>query len=89
MSAYVRKNNSIIKAAQLLEILEKAEEPMNLIAICDEIQMPRSTVHGLLNTMREIGIICQKDDTGKYWLGDRLTALGLAAEKYKQKEQTN
>lgn len=89
MSVYKRKNYSIIKAVELLEILEKAAQPLALSAICEETQMPKSTVHGLLDTMRETGLICQKEDSGKYWLGDRLTDFGMAVVKFYKKEQSD
>ncbi len=87
MSVYKRKNNSIIKAVELLEILKEAKEPLALNAICAKTQIPKSTAHGLLDTMRETGFICQKEDSGKYWLGDSFTDYGMAVVKFYKEEQ--
>ena len=66
---------SVAKAMELLQLLSQGGRPMTLKEIASQSAMPKSTVFGLLTTMREYDIISQTPD-GKYGLGLRLFEYG-------------
>lgn len=66
---------SVAKAMQLLDLLAEAQQPMSLAEISQKTGWPKSTVHGLLSTMREYSVIAQ-DELGRYMLGIRLFEYG-------------
>lgn len=66
---------SVAKAMQLLDLLAAAQGPMGLAEISQETGWPKSTVHGLLSTMRDYSVVAQ-DDQGRYMLGIRLFEYG-------------
>ena len=66
---------SVAKAMELLQLLSDAGEAMTLTAISERAGLPKSTVFGLLTTMRDYDVITQHAD-GKYALGLRLFEYG-------------
>ena len=62
---------SVAKAMELLTALSKAGQPLTLKELRERCGFPKSTVFGLLTTMREYDVISQTPD-GKYTLGLRL-----------------
>lgn len=66
---------SVAKAMQLLDLLAAAQGPMGLAEISQETGWPKSTIHGLLSTMRDYSVVAQ-DDQGRYMLGIRLFEYG-------------
>lgn len=58
---------SVAKAMELLQLLSDAGEAMTLTAISERAGLPKSTVFGLLTTMRDYDVITQHAD-GKYAL---------------------
>ena len=66
---------SVSKAMMLLDILSQEDEPITLAQISQKTGWPKSTVHGLLSTMREYSVIYQ-DSEGRYSLGIRLFEYG-------------
>ncbi len=71
---------SVAKAMELLQLLNDAGEPMTLTAISARAGLPRSTVFGLLTTMREYDVISQNSD-GRYALGLRLFEYGCRVSR--------
>lgn len=71
---------SVAKAMELLQLLAESGEPMTLTAISEACAMPKSTVFGLLTTMRNYDVIAQKQD-GKYTLGLRLFEYGCQVSR--------
>lgn len=69
--------HSVAKAIYLLDILTENAEPMSLTELYQKTQWPKSTIHGLLSTMRESGLI-EQTANGRYWLGIRLFEYGSA-----------
>lgn len=69
--------HSVGKAMELLEILFSWNCPMALQQIADAVGCPKSTVHALLSTLREYGMIAQEPG-GRYTLGARLYEYGCA-----------
>lgn len=68
---------SVAKAMALLEVLSQARRPMSLTELSQRTGWPRSTVFGLLTTMRQAGVIAQRED-GRYALGLKLFEYGCA-----------
>ena len=66
---------SVAKAMKLLDILAESPAPLTLADLSIKTGWPKSTVHGLLSTMRESSVIAQ-DDEGRYMLGIRLFEYG-------------
>lgn len=66
---------SVAKAMELLKILNQMEKPASLTELSAHCGYPKSTVFGLLTTMRAYDVITQTED-GKYALGLRLFEYG-------------
>ena len=71
---------SVAKAMELLGVLGRAQGALTLKELSERCGFPKSTVFGLLTTMREYDVISQTPD-GKYALGLRLFELGCLVEK--------
>ncbi len=69
---------SIAKACTLLDLLTEAKRPMSLGELTTASGWAKSTVHGLLNSMRSCGLVEQEPDSGRYSLGVRLFEYGSA-----------
>lgn len=67
---------SVAKALQIIDILADAKEELTLGEIANKMGLAKSTVHGLLSTLRDFGYIEQSIFSGKYKLGLRLFELG-------------
>ena len=70
---------SIEKAVKILETLAAAEEPMPLRELARRTQLPKSTLHGIISTLRQTGLVEQSAQDGRYGLGLHLFELGCAA----------
>lgn len=66
---------SVSKAMRLLDILAESSSALSLAEISQKTGWPKSTVHGLLATMRESAVVAQDED-GRYRLGIRLFEYG-------------
>ncbi len=66
---------SVAKAMKLLDILAASASPLSLADISTMTGWPKSTIHGLLSTMRETSVVAQ-DAEGRYMLGIRLFEYG-------------
>ena len=71
---------SVAKAMELLQTLSQAGKPLSLKEISEQCGYPKSTVFGLLTTMRTYDVITQ-DAEGKYTLGLRLFEYGRQVER--------
>ena len=67
---------SVKRALLLLDILAQGQGEMPLTEIAKAAQWPKSTVHGLLSTLRDSHMVDQSPETGCYRLGVRLFELG-------------
>lgn len=67
---------SLARALQLVDLLAAENRAMSLTEISKAIGWPKSTVHGLLTTLRDFHYIDQSPTTGHYRLGVRLFELG-------------
>ena len=68
---------SVAKALRLLDLLMEVHQPLTLAALNEQSGWPKSTIHGLLSTMRESAVLDQQSD-GRYCLGVRLFEYGCA-----------
>lgn len=71
---------SVAKAMELLQILSQAGKPMPLKELSEACGYPKSTVFGLLTTMRTYDMVTQTPD-GHYALGLRLFEYGRQVER--------
>lgn len=67
--------NSVDKAVQILDVLSDFGRPLSLAELHQQLGWPKSTIHGLLSTMRANELIVQ-NSRGRYWLGLRLFEYG-------------
>ncbi|MDR7251556.1 DNA-binding IclR family transcriptional regulator [Nocardioides sp. BE266] len=57
---------AVERAAAVLSLVASASRPLGLADIAAAVDLPKSTVHGLLTTLRSIGWIEQDRPTGAY-----------------------
>ena len=69
---------AIAKATQLLDVLTEAKRPMSLSELTKATGWAKSTVYGLLSSMRSCGLVEQDAQSGRYSLGVRLFEYGSA-----------
>jgi DNA-binding IclR family transcriptional regulator len=66
----------VAKALQILELLASENREITLTEIAAKMNWPKSTVHGLLTTLRDFRFVDQSLQSGRYNLGVRLFELG-------------
>ena len=67
---------SVERALLLVELLSAENHPLTLTEISKKIGWPKSTVHGLLSTLRAYHYVDQSPNTGQYQLGIKFFELG-------------
>lgn len=67
---------SLARGLQILNLLAEKKRSMSLTEISTALKWPKSTVHGLLSTLRCFDYVAQSELDGKYYLGIRLFELG-------------
>lgn len=67
---------SVARALTLLNVLAEEGREMSLTEIAKAVNWPKSTVHGLIATLRDYSYVDQSPVTGCYNLGVRLFELG-------------
>lgn len=67
---------SVDRALSLLDILAREDREMGLTEIARALSWPKTTVHGLITTLRDRQYVDQSPTTGRYRLGVRLFELG-------------
>lgn len=70
------KIQSVARALFILETLAEVSGELALNEISTRLGLPKSTVHGLISTLRDFGYIEQSTFNGKYKLGIRLFEVG-------------
>ena len=68
---------AVSRALTLLERLAGAREPMTLARLAGELSLPKSSVHGLCNTLVSFGYLRRQVD-GSYLIGPRVMGLAEA-----------
>jgi DNA-binding IclR family transcriptional regulator len=69
---------SVSRAAQLLKALAGSSPRLGVTELAEHVGLAKGTVHGLLRTLEDEGLVEQDPDTGKYQLGMALFQLGSA-----------
>ena len=69
---------AVDKAFALLETMLAYKEPVTIKELSADTKIPKSTIHGLLSTMRLRGIV-EQNQNGEYIPGYRLLEYGFAA----------
>lgn len=67
---------SVAHALMVMDMLARENREMSLTEIANTMGWPKSTVHGLIATMRDYSYIDQSPISGRYRLGVRLFELG-------------
>jgi len=67
---------SVARALTLLNLLAEENREMSLTEISKTLSWPKTTVHGLIATLRDYYYVDQSPTTGCYYLGVRLFELG-------------
>lgn len=75
-SSETKNVKSIVKAAAIIEVLSASEDSLALSDIVKELNIAKSTLHGLISTLVDVGYITQDSDTGQYRLGIKLFEIG-------------
>ncbi|MGI5472884.1 IclR family transcriptional regulator [Streptomyces sp. CA-132043] len=70
---------AVAQAFALLDELAGRSEGLRLSDLVRELDLPKSTVHRVLATLHELGVVAKEDD-GRYVLGARLAAYARPAQ---------
>ena len=68
---------AVSRALLLLDRLAERREPMTLARLAAELSLPKSSVHGLCNTLMSFGYLRRQDD-GSFLIGPRVMSLAEA-----------
>src|SRR5438105_4138593 len=68
---------SVSRALTLLDRLAQQRQPMSLARLASELALPKSSVHGLCNTLVTFGYLRRQDD-GAFLIGPRVMSLAEA-----------
>lgn len=77
----VGKIQSVDRASLIIKLLAKKESAMKLTEIADELDINKSTIHGIISTLKYHGFVDQDKETQKYRLGMYLVQLGNIVTK--------
>jgi DNA-binding IclR family transcriptional regulator len=67
---------SVDRALEILEVIERAEEPIGVTDIARELGLKVPTAHHLLQTLLEKKYVAKEDSTQRYRLGVKCAKLG-------------
>jgi len=67
---------SIERAAAILRLLSGRSRRLGVVEIAGQLGLPKTTVHGILKTLRDVGFVEQDPESGKYQLGAALLHMG-------------
>lgn len=70
---------SVEFAFLILQVLQKAAGSMAIKEIADALAVPPSKIHHYLVSLARTGVVVQRQDSGRYALGDFALQLGLSA----------
>ena len=71
-----RNIQSIERAAAILRLLSGRSRRLGVVELAGELGLPKTTVHGILRTLRAVGFVEQDRESGKYQLGAALLHMG-------------
>jgi len=67
---------SIVKAGRVIDLMAASAKPLTLTAIAKETGMAKSTLHGILSTLVEIGYVSQSAENDQYSLSVHMFEIG-------------
>lgn len=70
------------RALQVLLLFQQEKRELGVTEIAAKLGYYKSTVYRVLATLEGRGFVQQNELTGKYWLGFRLYALGMLANRF-------
>jgi len=68
---------AVTRAAAVLDLLAQEREAMSLARLAASLGLPKSSVHGLCNTLSALGYLRREDD-GSFFIGPRVMGLAHA-----------
>lgn len=71
---------AVERAAAVLRLVASSERPLGLADIAAAVGLPKTTVHGLLTTLRSVGWVEQDRPTGPYRVARALSGLAHPLE---------
>ncbi|RZS91249.1 IclR family transcriptional regulator [Motilibacter rhizosphaerae] len=69
---------SVERAAAILRLLAAGQGRLGVAEVASTLGLAKSTAHGLLRTLEQVGFVEQSTTTGKYQLGAALLHLGTS-----------
>jgi DNA-binding IclR family transcriptional regulator len=73
---------SIERAVAVLRLLGGADRALGLHELAASLDLPRPTAHGIVSTLRAVGLVDQDPDSARYLLGDGLLHLHRAVDRH-------
>lgn len=73
-----KKIKSVVKAFSIIDVLVENNNSMSLSNISNKLDMPLSTIHGLINTLVGLGFVYLNQENGQYELSSKFFELGYA-----------
>lgn len=71
-------NNTLVKGLQLLELLARAEAPMGVTDLAQQLSLTKSNAHRLLQALVGLGYVRQLGEDKRYCASIRLWEMGSA-----------
>lgn len=73
------KNHRLLEQSfEILNLIAAKGEPVSFKEICERIQLPKSTLHNLVQTLSNLNLLSRKEDSNKYTIGLKCFELGNA-----------
>lgn len=70
-------DRTIVKVFSLMELLAMSEQPMGVSAIAQQLELQKSNVHRLLQTLKALGYVQQHASTSRYSLTLKTWEFGM------------
>lgn len=69
---------SVSRSLRILEVLGRSDKPQSLAEITDSVQLPKTTVHRLLETLQCEGYVEQDPETRQFLLSSKILELAAS-----------
>jgi DNA-binding IclR family transcriptional regulator len=76
-----RTIQSIDRAVEILDYISKNDNKVRLIDLSNDLEINKSTLHGILSTLEYNGLISKNQNTSKYSLGIKMYKYGKVYEQ--------
>ncbi len=74
----VNKIQSVERALNVLELLSESTSSLSVLDISNKLNINRTTIHGLINTLILMDYIRKDDSTGKYTITEKMYSLSYS-----------